>query len=210
MRKIEEEGRFKQTVQIIEKDVKFKNFIEIGGTDASFKNHIKHKSWKILDKYGDPDIKINLDGIDAKLPFGDNSIECFILTEVLEHLRIGTPLIEEISRCLVKDGCLVISVPNAVSLGNRIQWLFGKVPFMAASGDCGHELGGTGMLIDGYWQGGHVIDFNKNRLQKYMERANLKYGKFYQSATVIKGIAFPKALTTVTTGNFLIGIFKKT
>jgi len=209
MRKIEEEGRFKQTVQIITNDVKTKNFIEIGGTDASFKNHINHDSWTILDKYGKPDIKVNLDGIDSKLPFGDNTVECFLLTEVLEHLRIGTPLMEEISRCLTKDGCLVISVPNAVSLGNRLQWLVGRVPFMAASADCGHDLGGTGMLLDGYWQGGHVVDFNKKRLQQYMERANLELVKFYQSPTVIKGFAFPKFLTTVTTGNFLIGIFKK-
>lgn len=209
MKKIEKEKRFKETIKIIKSEVTYKNFIEIGGTDASFKCFIEHDEWVILDKYGDPDIRVNLDGRDSKLPFNDNSIECFILTEVLEHLRLGTPLIEEINRCLIKNGVLIISVPNAVSLANRINWLFGEIPFMAASSDCGNELGGTGLFVDGYWEGGHVVDFNKKRLKNYIERSGLKLDKFFRSSIKIKRIVIPKIFSSVKMGNFLIAKFIK-
>lgn len=210
MKTIEKEKRFKVSLNAIQKDISFKNFIEIGGVDASFKNHVEHDSWLILDKYGEPDIKVNLDGRDIKLPFDNNSIECFILTEVLEHLRMGTPLIQEINRCLKTDGILFISVPNIVSLANRLWWLLGKVPPQAASSDCGKELGGTGLLINGHWEGGHVVDFNKNRLVKYMNRSGLKLHKFYNSdAEVFKKTVFPRKLTPISLGDFLIASFKK-
>jgi len=209
MIKIEEERRFKETVQIINHENVYKNFIEIGGTDASFKSFVEHDSWIIIDKYGDPDINVDLDGRKVNLPFDDDSIECFILTEVLEHLRMGTPLIKEIYRCLKKDGMLIISVPNAVSLGNRMKWFFGRIPFMAASSDCGHDLGGTGTFRNGYWEGAHVVDFNKKRLKLYIERCDFKLIKFYKSAVQIKNIPIPKFLTSITLGNFLIATFKK-
>jgi len=210
MKVIEKEKRFKVTLNALKNDFSFSNFIEIGGVDASFKNYIPHDSWQILDKYGKPDIKVNLDGRDVKLPFKDNSIECFILTEVLEHLRMGSPLIKEIERCLQKDGILFISVPNMVSLANRLWWMLGKVPPQAASADCGKDLGGTGLLIDDFWEGGHVVDFNKKRFQKYIERTGLKLQKFYHTdAEILKKTVFPRKLTPITLGDFLIASFKK-
>lgn len=209
MKKIEEEQRFIETIEIIKDNINYKNFIEIGGADASFKNFVNHSSWKVIDKYGNPDIKIDLDGKNIKLPFDDNSIECIILTEVLEHLRMGRPLMKEINRCLVRNGNLIISVPNMVSLGDRLKWLFGIIPDMAASSDCGNELSGTGFLEDGFWEGGHVVDFNKERLQKYIESSGLDLVKFYKSSVEFKGILIPKILTTITLGNYLIAIFKK-
>ncbi|MEE9348819.1 MAG: methyltransferase domain-containing protein [Flavobacteriaceae bacterium] len=210
MSNIEKEKRFKVTLSALKNNIPFKNFIEIGGIDASFKNYISHESWQILDKYGSPDIRVNLDGRDAKLPFKDNSIECFILTEVLEHLRMGMPLMNEIQRCLQKNGVLLISVPNMVSLANRLWWMLGKVPPQAASSDCGKALGGTGLLIDNYWEGGHVVDFNKNRFQKYVERSGLKLQKFYHTdAEIFKKTIFPRKLTPISLGDFLIATFKK-
>ncbi len=211
MSKIEVEKRFQITVKIIKNKIPHKDFIEIGGTDASFKNFIPHNSWQILDKYGEPDIQTDLDGRNVKLPFKDNSISCFLLTEVLEHLRMGTPLIKEINRCLKKDGILLVSVPNMVSLANRMMWFLGKVPPMAASADYGKEKGkGTGILIDGYWEGAHVADFDKKRLQKYIERTGLKLVKFHRSISEIKKITvFPKNITPISLGDFLIATFKK-
>lgn len=210
MKKIENEKRFQVSLKALKDDIHFKNFIEIGGVDASFKDFIKHDTWQILDKYGNPDIRVNLDGRDVKLPFKDNSIECFILTEVLEHLQLGTPLIQEIERCLQKDGILFTSVPNTVSFANRLWWMLGKVPPQAASSDCGKELGGTGLLIDNYWEGGHVVDFNKKRFKKYIERTGLQLQKFYRSdAEVFKKTIFPRKLTPITLGDFLIASFIK-
>lgn len=205
LEKIESEYRFKQSYKIIKATTHAKNFIEIGGTDASFKNFIPHNSWLNLDKYGTPDIVVDLDGRDAKLPFEDNTIEYVICTEVLEHLRMGTPLLKEIFRCLIPNGELFVSVPNVVSLRSRLKWLLGFAPFMAASGDCGNPLGGTGILIDGYWEGGHVVDFNKKRLATYLQRAGFLIEKWY-SLSVNSGLGFkiPSFLMPVSLNDFLL------
>jgi SAM-dependent methyltransferase len=203
--KIEQEYRFRRSCEIVKRDTQAKNFVEIGGVDASFKAFIPHDSWLILDKYGNPDIVVDLDGRDAKMPFEDNSVEYVICTEVLEHLRMGTPLVKEIFRALKPGGEFFVSVPNMVSLRSRIKWTFGRVPFMAACGDCGHTLGGTGMLIDGYWEGGHVVDFNKKRLEKYLTNVGFVIDRWY-SLNVNTGLGFslPAFLMPITFNDFLL------
>ena len=50
--------------------------------------------------------------VDGKLPFQDSTFQGAILDNVLEHLFDPKPVIDEISRILVKDGILVIGVPG--------------------------------------------------------------------------------------------------
>jgi len=151
--------------------------LEIGATDASFKGDTLFSKWITVDKYGQPDFKLDLNTKMLSLPFMDNSVDLIICTEVLEHLSLGSPLLKEFSRILKSTGVAVISVPNIVSLKSRIKVLRGDLPVMAASGDCGPSLGGTGYLVDGNWVGGHVIDFNAARLKKYLLRSGLAVNK---------------------------------
>lgn len=202
---IEHLYRFKASCKIVSETTTARHFVEIGGADASFKQYVPHHSWIILDKYGDPDIQVDLDGRTSKLPFDDNSVEFIICTETLEHLRMGTPLLQEVFRCLKFNGEFFVTVPNAVSLRNRLKWVLGKVPYMAASGDCGGLLGGTGTLIDGYWEAAHVVDFNKIRLQKYLTRVGFGIEKWY-SLDVNTGLGFkiPSSMMPVTLNDFLV------
>ena len=203
--KIEDLYRFKASCKVVRETTTARNFVEIGGADASFKKYVPHDSWLMLDKYGDPDIIVDLDGRTAKLPFEDNSIEYVICTEMLEHLRMGTPLLQEVFRCLKGNGEFFVTVPNAVSLRNRLKWLLGKVPHMAASGDCGGPLGGTGVLIDGHWEAAHVVDFNKIRLQKYLNRVGFSIDRWY-SLDVNTGLGFkiPSLIMPVSLNDFLV------
>ncbi|SFD80907.1 Methyltransferase domain-containing protein [Chitinophaga sp. CF118] len=202
---IEQLYRFKASCKVVSGNTTARNFIEIGGVDATFKKYVPHDSWLILDKYGDPDVMVDLDGRTSRLPFEDNSIEYVICTEVLEHLRMGTPLLKEIYRCLQPNGEFFVTVPNAVSLRNRLKWLLGKVPLMAASGDCGKPLGGTGILIDGHWEAAHVIDFNKARLSKYLSRVGFNVDRWY-SLDVNTGLGFriPSSLMPISLNDFLV------
>ncbi len=146
--------------------------LEIGAEDGSFREAIAHDRWITVDKYGDPDIRVDLEDC-AGLPIDDRSIDLVILTEVLEHLRVGMPLVEEIARVLAPTGWAVVSVPNIASLKSRALLAIGRVPNMAASGDCGPPLGGTGLQVDGRWVAGHVADFNEQRLVAYLKRGGL-------------------------------------
>lgn len=174
------DSRFIETAQIIKNNITSSKIIEIGANDASFKNFLsqeKNKDWLTVDKFGHPDIISDINGKDASLPFPDNSIDVVICTEVLEHLYSGSYIVKEISRVLKSSGVAIISVPNIVSLKSRVRVLLGRLPGNAASGDCGIPLGGTGYLVDDAWVGGHVIDFDANRLFKYLERGGLKIKK---------------------------------
>jgi SAM-dependent methyltransferase len=148
--------------------------LEIGSNDASLREYHPVCDWKTVDKYGQPDIRLDLDTEECTLPFDSESLDVVICTEVLEHFRMGSPLVSEISRVLRSTGAAIISVPNICSLSSRVRVLTGRVPTMAASGDCGPPLGGTGMLVKGRWVAGHVVDFNHERLRGYLERGNLR------------------------------------
>lgn len=65
-----------------------------------------------------------------KLPFGDSVFDCVILTEVIEHVHIGSvrPTLLEAERVLKHKGILILSTPNATNLGNRLRALLGKEP----------------------------------------------------------------------------------
>ena len=148
--------------------------VEIGASDASFREFHEFGQWTTVDKYGDPDVHSDLDGVAIRLPFDDASMDLVICTEVLEHLRMGSALVAEIARLLKPTGTAVISVPNICSLKSRLKVAVGKMPNLAASGDCGIPLGGTGALVDGVWTGGHVVDFSLARLEAYLGRGGLE------------------------------------
>lgn len=148
--------------------------LEIGSTDASFRSGIRHGQWSTVDKYGTPDMIADLDGLGARIPLPDRSLDAVVCTEVLEHLSAGTTLVREMARVLKRDGVAIVSVPNMVSAKARAYFAIGRMPSMAAAGDCGVELGGTGILTDEGWVAGHVVDFNERRLNAYLRRGGLQ------------------------------------
>lgn len=180
-------ARLAATNRLIEKHAgRSATVLEIGANDASFKAYHTFSSWTTVDKFGEPDVRADLDGPAAHLPFADESVDCVICTEVLEHLTAGTPLVREIGRVLKPGGVAIVSVPNICSLKSRIKVLFGRLPNLAASGDCGHPLGGTGILVDGSWVAAHVVDFNVERLQGYLARGGLSVVEHARLPTEIR------------------------
>lgn len=184
--------------------------VEIGSNDASFRPYHADCDWKTVDKFGSPDIRADLDGADASLPFGTCTVDLVICTEVLEHLRIGSPLVKEFSRILKPSGAAVISVPNISSLKSRVKVLLGGRPNLAASGDCGPPLGGTGIWVDGNWVAGHVVDFNLSLLARYLSRGELQITEVeripVELPVKVRGrkIALPTWMIPATFGDFLL------
>ena len=61
-----------------------------------------------------------------RLPFDDNSIDCIILNQILEHTKDIFWIMHECTRVLTDGGSLIIGVPNLAALHNRIFLLMGK------------------------------------------------------------------------------------
>ena len=84
-----------------------------------------------------------------KLPFDDNSIDCIILNQILEHTKDIFWIIHECTRVLRHSGSLIIGVPNLAALHNRALLLFGKQPACIQTNSA---------HVRGYTKGG-MIDF---------------------------------------------------
>jgi SAM-dependent methyltransferase len=142
--------------------------LEVGSTDFSFRSHVAAtRSWRTADLFPPADIVQDFDDPRLRLPLGDGEIDAVICTEVLEHLRFATALLDELHRVLRPDGVLLISVPNITSLTYRVAWALGHIPSCAASADLGPDFNGTGYRTPehGRWVAGHVGDYNPGRLR---------------------------------------------
>jgi len=202
---MERTWRFKATIDVLQKGIgPGDRVLEVGATDASFRRYVKCAEWLTADRYGNPDLKADLNGPDASIPLADRSVDAVVCTEVLEHLGCGTPLLREISRILRPTGRAYISVPNMSSLGSRLRWAIGRIPDMAASGDCGRPLSGTGILVDGNWVAGHVVDFNERRLEQYLLRAGLRVTHKHSTGATVSGVLrIPPMVTPTSLADFV-------
>jgi SAM-dependent methyltransferase len=67
------------------------------------------------------------------LPFADGSFDVVFLGELIEHVLDTDLLMREVKRVLRSDGCLVLTTPNAASLGRRLLLFLGMNPHFEAS-----------------------------------------------------------------------------
>lgn len=63
------------------------------------------------------------------LPFPAGSFDAVVFTGMLEHTLKPTWVVGEIARVLKKDGVLILSTPNALSLSRRWSLFRGRNPF---------------------------------------------------------------------------------
>lgn len=88
------------------------------------------------------------------LPFPDAYFDTVTILAVLEHVFDPYSIIREIRRVLRPSGILIIDVPNAAAVTNRIRFLLGRIPITS------HDPG---------WDGGHLHYFTKHALDNFLE-----------------------------------------
>lgn len=164
--------------------------LEVGAGDYSFayvsKRYAGLGPWITVDLAPPCDVTIDLDDVSLRLPFADGHFNLAICTETLEHLRWPHALLSEVARVLAPGGRLVVSVPNAVSLSYRLSWLLGRIPSCAASGNLPPEFGGVVYVdsSDGALSGGHLVDFNADRLRRLLEFAGFRLRRLRGSGII--------------------------
>lgn len=69
-----------------------------------------------------------------RLPLGDRSVDCVLLSEVIEHLEKPEATVREASRVLRPEGRLLVTTPNYHSFWPVLEWVvdrLGMAPRMA-------------------------------------------------------------------------------
>src|SRR5581483_10452532 len=120
-------------------DVSNKKILDIGCAEGDLGKFFKTKKNQVvgIDISKDAikiaqkrlDRAIVLDVTQNKLPFPAKEFDLVICSEVIEHLLSADKLLSEIKRVLKKDGFLIISTPNILYWGHRLQFLKGKFEY---------------------------------------------------------------------------------
>jgi SAM-dependent methyltransferase len=97
--------------------------LDVGCDRSNLKTLIPDIAYTGLDIAGDPDVKLNLETMD-RLPFDDDSYECVVCTDVLEHLDNLHFVFGELVR--VARNHLIVSLPN--------NWTNARLPIERGKG----------------------------------------------------------------------------
>lgn len=124
----------------------------------------------------------------TRLPFENESFDCVICSEVLEHIPEHEAALQELVRVLKTQGTLVISVPRYFS--ERICWFISS----AYSSD----------------EGGHIRIYKKKKLQKMLTGRGLNCWKINYKHALHAPYWWLKCLVGIKNeGNVFVRIYHK-
>ncbi len=101
--------------------------LDVGCDKAYLRKMLPDCDYTGLDISGEPDIQLNLEGIDH-LPFNDDTFDCVLGSDILEHLDNLPHVFGELVR--VSRNHLIISLPN--------NWVNARKPIERGKGSIGH------------------------------------------------------------------------
>lgn len=120
----------------------------LGGLNYGIGVDIQLSKLRYARKYGKPLVNASI----YALPFKNNSFDCVVCSEVIEHLPAGEEPFLEMSRVLRKGGQLVIGTPDYA----RWQWrIIERIYHFFISGGYADE---------------HITQYSKNSLIKLLEK----------------------------------------
>jgi len=99
----------------------------------------------------------DLDALDLESELGDDRFDAIVAADVVEHLKDPLGVLKHLRRFLKKDGCFVISVPNAAHGSVRLALLSGHFEYR------------TRGLLDST----HLRFFTRETLERLLEEAEL-------------------------------------
>ncbi len=108
-----------------------------------------------------------------KIPFASNTFDYAVLGEVVEHLPNPVSSLKEVKRVLKKNGCLVITVPNA-GFERRLFSLIGDLPNIIINKKQVYKK------LDGL--GGHLYMFDTPHMDLLVRTAGFKVEQIISGA----------------------------
>ncbi|HKU68483.1 MAG TPA: class I SAM-dependent methyltransferase [Candidatus Baltobacteraceae bacterium] len=114
-------------------------------------------------------LRAEVANVEKALPFADESFDCVVFGEVIEHLVDPDAALQNISRVLKAGGHLILTTPNLASWFNRAFLLFGIQPIFTETSV--HVNLGRIVPALGQWKPtqGHLKVFTKGALLQMLE-----------------------------------------
>ena len=124
--------------------------------------------------------------VSSELPFADQSFDCAVFGEVIEHIVDPDFALQQISRILRKGGTLIVTTPNIASWCNRILLLAGIQPLCTETSL--HVNLGRRLELLGQWRPaqGHLKIFTSAALREMLTANGY-------AVELVRGAPFPKS-----------------
>lgn len=163
---------------------KSSKILDVGCSPGYLTSAIKLLGFNVKGVDLDPDTVTKFNNIEVKkcnieeeiLPFNDDTFDCIIFSEVLEHISYNKiqHTLDELHRVLKKSGFLLMSTPNLACIENRVFLLFGGCQFLG------------GGIINPH----HVREYTMKEIRNMLDRSNFviveeKYSMCRDSVTHI-------------------------
>ena len=145
------------------------------------------------DKY--PDIIVDLN---EKIPAPSRTADICIAGELIEHLYYSNNFLKEVRRVLKKEGCLLVTVPNACSIKYRLLMLFGRLGSNLAKAD---EQNENATIRKG---DGHVRDFNLKEIKNLLLKNGFRIERVVTTGIAARFVFIPACLIPKTFGDDII------
>lgn len=116
---------------------------------------------KAFQKMNCHNVQLQTANVEHGLPFENNSMDCIIWLDVIEHVVDVHAAMNAIHKVLKPGGTLVTSTPNIAELRRRIKLLFGKFPSTARED---HE--GLDLSMKEPYDRGHLHYFTQNLISE--------------------------------------------
>lgn len=138
--KIKNNPRYKKIWQYLKKNNCQGKILDIGCADGDFSEPLVKKGYdcygleltdEAIKKSASKGIKVSQGSFLEKFPYRDNFFDIVFAGEVIEHTTDDISFLNEINRVLKKNGILILTTPNLLSLGNRFLMFFGRLPRFA-------------------------------------------------------------------------------
>ena len=124
---------------------KNKKVLDLGGRDGTLSRHYSNDNKLTIGDIDEKalsyakanyDVETQIINLNETLPFPNNTFDCIVMAEVLEHLPYPMITLGEVKRVLKQDGEFIGNLPLAYHLKDRIQILRGRR--LIISGDPTH------------------------------------------------------------------------
>ncbi|MEM3399439.1 MAG: class I SAM-dependent methyltransferase [Candidatus Micrarchaeia archaeon] len=108
------------------------------------------------------------------LPFGDGEFDAVLFIDVLEHLFNPEGALHEANRVLKNNGFIIVSLPNAAYIRERLSFLFGDF----------NPRGSPHTSFDSPWADPHIRFFTKKTVMALLQKTGFKVRVFIGEAGI--------------------------